>query len=403
MSIISVVIPSTAVELRRAGLVRALRAVHAADGQLTRARLARELGCTRATAAALVADLAELGLVTEGTAAPSGRRGRPSTALAPAPGGPVVVVLEIAVDAVRDAAVRLGGRPGDVRATPLASQEPDRVLAVARTALRERVRAAGRRCAGVAISMYGIVEQPTGVVSSAPNLGWDDVDVLPRLGVPPDLPVLVDNVAHLSALADARRGRGRGLGCVLYLHAAVGLGGALVLDGSPLRGRRGFAGEYGHLPLGKRGLPCRCGARGCWETEVDQLALARAAGSAAPSHAAAATAAALLARAGTDAQARHAVHEVARGLGRGIGALVNAHDPDLVVLAGHAAAVLDAAPDVVRDAAGHAALRVHRGALPPIVPTAFGEDGGLLGAAESLFDRLLEDPVALATRTEDGS
>jgi predicted NBD/HSP70 family sugar kinase len=216
------------------------------------------------------------------------------------------------------------------------------------------------------------------------------------------LPVLIDNVAHLSALADARRGCGRGLDCVLYLHAAVGLGGALVLDGSPLRGRRGFAGEYGHLPLGERGLPCRCGGQGCWETEVDQLALARAAGSATSPHAAAATAAALLARAGTDAQARHAVHEVARGLGRGIGALVNAHDPDLVVLAGHAAAVLDAAPGVVHQTAAQAALRVHRSALPPIVPTAFGENGGLLGAAESLFDRLLENPVALATRTEDG-
>jgi predicted NBD/HSP70 family sugar kinase len=393
-------IPSTAVELRRAGLVRALRAVHAADGQHTRAQLARDLRCTRATAAALVADLAELGLVAEGAAPPSGRRGRPTTVLAPAPGGPVVVVLEVAVDAVRDTAVGLGGRLAEIRATPLASQEPEQVLAVARTALHERLRAAGRRCAGVAISMYGIVEQPTGVVASAPNLGWDDVDVLPHLGVPPDLPVLVDNVAHLSALADARRGRGRGLGCVLYLHAAVGLGGALVLDGSPLRGRRGFAGEYGHLPLGEHGLPCRCGARGCWETEVDQLALARAAGRATPPHAAAATATALLTGAATDPRARRAVHDVASGLGRGIGALVNAHDPDLVVLAGHAAAVHAAAPDVVHAAAGRAALRVHRATLPPIVPTAFGEDGGLVGAAESLFDRLLEDPVALAARTE---
>jgi predicted NBD/HSP70 family sugar kinase len=396
------VIPSTASELRRAGLVRALRAVHAAHGHLTRAQLARELGCTRATAGVLVSDLTDLGLVTEEVAAPSGRRGRPSPAVAPAARGPVVVALEIAVDAVRAATFGLGGRLGEVRATPFASPEVDAVVAAARDVLHGRLAAVGRRCAGVAISMYGIVEQPSGLVASAPNLGWDAVDVLPRLGLPPRLPVLVDNVAHLSALADARRGRGQGVRSVLYLHAAVGLGGALVLDGVPLRGRRGFAGEYGHLPLGRHDLPCRCGARGCWETEVDQLALARAAGVAASPHTAAATAADLLAGAGTDPRARRAVDEVAGALGRGIGALVNVHDPDMVVLAGHAAALLDAAADAVREGARQAALRVHRGTPPPIAATTFGTDGGLVGAAESLLDRLLDDPVALATHTEDG-
>jgi predicted NBD/HSP70 family sugar kinase len=395
-------IPATAVELRQAGLVRALRVLHAADGHLSRAQLARELHCTRATAAALVSDLAGLGLVSETTADPSGRRGRPSSLVVPAPGGPVVVALEIAVDAVRVATVGLGGRLTERHGSPLDSPEVDRVVAAARAVLQDRLLAVGARCAGVAISMYGLVEQPSGVVSSAPNLGWDDVDVLPRLGLPDHLPVLIDNVAHLSALADARRGRGRGLATVLYLHAAVGLGGALVLDGRPLRGQRGFAGEYGHLPLGRRGLPCRCGARGCWETEVDQLALVRAAGSTAPPQAAAAAARAVFARARTDPRARRAVYDLGDSLGRGIGALINAHDPDLIVLADHAADLFAAAPDAVDDGARAAALRVHRPALPPIVPTAFGVHGGLAGAAEALLDQLLEDPVTLATHTEVG-
>lgn len=397
-----VVIPSTAVELRRSGLVRALRAVHGAQGLLTRAQLARELGCTRATAGAFVSDLTGLGLVTE-EAAPSGRRGRPSPAVVPAARGPVVVALEIAVDAVRVATVGLGGGLDDAGTAPLTFPDADPVLAVARDLLHGRLAAVGRRCAGVAISMYGIVEQPSGLVASAPNLGWDGVEVLPRLGLPPRLPVLIDNVAHLSALADARQGAGQGLRSVLYLHAAVGLGGALVLDGVPLRGRRGFAGEYGHLPLGRRDLLCRCGARGCWETEVDQLALARAAGVAATPATAAANAADLLARASSDPRARRAVDEVAGALGRGIGALVTAHDPDKVVLAGHAAALLDAAAGTVHETAWQAALRVHRSAPPPIAATAFGTDGGLVGAAESLLDRLLDDPVALATHTEDRS
>jgi predicted NBD/HSP70 family sugar kinase len=110
----------------------------------------------------------------------------------------------------------------------------------------------------------------------------------------------------------------------------------------------------------------------------------------------------LLASAGADPRARRAVDEVAGALGRGIGTLVTVHDPDLVVLAGHAAALLDAAEAAVHEGAREAALRVHRDAMPPIVPTAFGAAGGLVGAADSLLDRLLEDPVALATHTEDG-
>ncbi|GAA4987179.1 ROK family transcriptional regulator [Kineococcus glutinatus] len=393
MSIISGASTSTAADLRRTNLSRALRAVHGARGRLTRAELGRELGCTRATVGALVADLTAMGLLAETVAAATGRRGRPTTALLPSADGPVVVAVEIATDAVRVASVGLGGHLGDVERAALRSGAVPHVVGVARDVLDRRLAVVGPRCAGVGIAVHGVVDRTTSAVFAAPGLGWADVevDVVGLLGLAGARWAHIDNVAHLSAVAETVRGRARGVGTVLFLHAAVGVGGSLADRGRPLRGRRGLAGEYGHLPLGEQGLPCRCGGRGCWETEVDQVALARAAGLSATPATAAAAAADVLARARSgEPAARRAVERIAAGLGRGIGALVTVHDPDLVVLAGHGADVLAAAPQVVHDAARAATVPAHRGGPPPLVPSALGVDGGLVGAAEVVFDHLFD-------------
>jgi predicted NBD/HSP70 family sugar kinase len=383
------VIPATTVELRQANLARALWTIHTAGENLTRAQLARELSCTRATAAAVASDLAALGLILEEHTA-TGRRGRPSLRLTPARDGPVVLAVEIGVDALGVATVPLGGAIADLARLPLDRHDKEQVLLLVRSVIHRRLQPIGGRCAGVALAMHGLVDQSSGQVASAPNLGWDGTDVLSSLALPAELPVCIDNVAHLSAIAEAWRGRGRGLKTVLYLHAAIGLGGALIVNGRPLHGRDGFAGEYGHLPLGRDDRPCRCGGRGCWETEVDQLALVRAARRQATPRNARAEAARILADAASgDPSARHAVEQVSTLVGRGVGFLINIHDPDLVILGGHTADLLHAAASVIRDSARSATMQTHRTRLPPIEPAALGPDAGLIGAADSLLDQLI--------------
>ncbi|WP_232667398.1 ROK family protein [Pseudonocardia sp. TRM90224] len=392
-------IPSTAADLRRAGLVRALRAVHEAGGEISRAELARTLDCTRATAAALVTDLADIGLLTERPSLPTGRRGRPTPLVTPVPDGPVVAVAEVGVDGVRVATSGIGGRLSAIHSIPLPDHAVEAVAAVVRGALDRRLSDLGARCRGVGIGVFGLVDHTSRTIVEAPNLGWTDVDLLGMLGLPEHLPVRMGNVANLIALADSVRGIGHGRSTVLHIHAGVGVGGALVVDGRPMPGRSGLAGEYGHLPFGTTAELCRCGARGCWETEVDQLALARAAGVAADAATAAAAVRRIIkgARAG-DAAAVAATRQVGVALGRGIGAVVNVHDPDLVVLAGHAAQLHTLLPDVVERAAAAAALRAHRRRMPPIASTPIGGDAALIGAAEQLFVELLSDPWSLATR-----
>ena len=60
-------------------------------------------------------------------------------------------------------------------------------------------------------------------------------------------------------------GIGAGYSEYYYLYFGVGLGGAMVHDGSVLRGAWGNAGEIGHIPAVPDGEPCPCGNRGCLE------------------------------------------------------------------------------------------------------------------------------------------
>ena len=108
--------------------------------------------------------------------------------------------------------------------------------------------------------------------------GWTDVDLsvlTADLPADADVPLLLGNDATLAGLAEARTGAARGAGTALHLLVAVGLGGTLVVNGEPVTGAHGAAGEYGHVPFGDRRMACPCGARGCWDLSIDGRALAR--------------------------------------------------------------------------------------------------------------------------------
>src|SRR5262249_1901853 len=93
------------------------------------------------------------------------------------------------------------------------------------------------------------------------------------------IPVRVANDANLSALAESRRGAGRGAATMLYLGAATfGMGGGLAIDGNLFEGAHGYAIEPGHVTVNPAGAPCSCGSTGCLEVEADSRALLRAYG-----------------------------------------------------------------------------------------------------------------------------
>jgi predicted NBD/HSP70 family sugar kinase len=228
----------------------------------------------------------------------------------------------------------------------------------------------------------------------APNLGWRDAPLGQRLAAALQVsaPIAVANDADLGALAEHRRGAAVGAGDVLFISGEVGVGGGVIVDGAPLTGAAGYAGEVGHIPVNPNGATCGCGSIGCWETEIGEGALLRRAGRDATGGADQVDAVLRDAVAGSPV-ALAALDEVGRWLGVGLAGLVNVFNPQLVVLGGLFGRIH---PFVAR----RLERELDRHTLPAprelvrIVPATLGVDAPLIGAAELAFEPLLADPAA---------
>jgi predicted NBD/HSP70 family sugar kinase len=286
----------------------------------------------------------------------------------------------------RSAIAALDGRPSPFRSAQHGT-DPDAVLAAIRQAVAQARDEYGQRLRVVSLAVAGTIRD--GRIAQASSLGWTGLDpqeILPD----PDLPLLVDNDATLAGLAEARDGAGQGAGTLLHLTVEVGIGGALIIDGRPQSGAGGAAGEYGHMPFGDRTLRCPCGARGCWDLEVDGRALARHLGAPAPADPRT-YARRVLSLAGEDPRARRAVDTVVAALAGGIAGLANAHDPDAVTLGGVAGPLRAAAPATFEAAFAAGLMRFSRRQPPPVRTAAHGEDGALRGAVAAALDLVLSE------------
>jgi len=391
---------TTSAELRAHNLVRLLRAIHDGGGQLTRAELTRRLSLARGTATVLVRDLAGRGLIEELTgpvdATAQRARGRPTGVPSAHAEGPVALAVDLRDDSYTVAAFELTGR-----CTVLDRAERDAgsgtgMLNQVAERLEIRCRQFGGRVVGVGIAVPSPVRGSTMVQPTLPE--WQDVDVTAALRPRPDGtaasmasacgPVLAGNDATLAGLAEVRRGVLRGVPVALHLHVATGIGGVLLTDGLPVTGAHGSAGEFGHMPLTGSDEPCRCGSTGCWELDAGARGLLRAAGK--PEQGDRMLQAELIiATAGTDRGSARALALAARALGRGIGALVNAQDPEAVGLSGLAAEIFKADPAAVTAGYLSTLMRFRRDDPPALLPSTLGDLGALTGASELVFDDFL--------------
>ena len=89
------------------------------------------------------------------------------------------------------------------------------------------------------------------------------------------LEVLIENDAKARAFAELRFGAARSKKNVLAIHLDWGIGLGIIVNGKLYRGRDGFAGEFGHLPMVDNGILCKCGKQGCLETIASGTAIVR--------------------------------------------------------------------------------------------------------------------------------
>ncbi|KQO64523.1 hypothetical protein ASF23_16170 [Curtobacterium sp. Leaf261] len=264
---------------RHANLVAVLRRVHL--GPVSRSELTTLTGLNRSTVAALVAELVDRRLVVEDVPAGTGSVGRPSPVVRPADHA-VAVAVHPEIDAVRVAAVRLGGRVVHRIRTALDEPpDPETVVAIAADGLREirSVLPSGSVVVGAGVAVPGLVRLGDGHVRFAPHLGWRDVPIARQLQTALGVPVLAANEASLGAAAEWTFGAGRGTGDLLFVNGGTsGIGGGIVAGGIPLLGATGSAGEIGHVTVRSDGVRDTAGLAGTLESEVSLARLTAALG-----------------------------------------------------------------------------------------------------------------------------
>ncbi|WP_306212575.1 ROK family transcriptional regulator [Actinoplanes sp. RD1] len=355
-------------------------------GTVGRSDIVRLTRLPRAAVLDLLGELEHDGTVEQAAPAPGERRaGRPSPRfrLAAPPG--LLLGLALGADSTRavltDGSGTVLHQAGDTVPVGMAGS-----LHVRRAAElgRELLLAHGHDPAGLraaGLSVPAPVDPATGRFGSRGVLpmfaGFDPGgEVRDVLGVP----VTAENNADLAALAETRRGAGRGARDVLYLRADQYTGAGIIAGGRMHRGAIGYAGEVGHLNVREVGPFCVCGSRGCLSVYLNPAYFAALLDPRAGS-----TEADLLALAGApNRPVQRAIADAGRLIGRSVASLCNVLNPAVVVVGG---AFAEAGPYVV-DGVREALLRhcsPSATAGLTVVPTALGADAELLGAVEILL------------------
>jgi predicted NBD/HSP70 family sugar kinase len=385
-------------ELRRHNLGVVLERLHL-GGPVSRSQLTEATGLNRSTIADLIGELGALGLVEEQAASSNSGPGRPSLMVHPRPDGAVALAIELAVDSIAVATVGLGGhvyhllrvaRPRDHFSPEATVKDVASMAGPLLDALPE-----GHVLAGVGVAVVGTTRRDDGFIQLAPNLGWRDVPVKDLLAaeLALEVPIAVANDADLGALAEYRRGAGVGVHHLLYVSGEVGIGVGAIVDGRPLLGAAGYAGEAGHTLMTPGGQRCRCGATGCWETEAGEAALLRLAGL---TEADGGIDAVVEAAAAGDQATLAAIRSVGRCLGIGVGDLINLFNPELVVLGGIYERLFDHLEPWVGEGVRARALEASA-ELVTIAPSALSSDTCLIGAAELVLSGVIADPGGTGT------
>jgi glucokinase-like ROK family protein len=377
-------------------------------GPLSRARLSDVTGLNRSTVSSLINDLLEEQLVREIGLEPAGR-GRPGMLLELSPDGGCAVGVEIGVDFISVILTdfvaqilwrqRISSDPEDGQAIIV-----ERAEAIVQAAL-EIGKDRGLRPLGIGVGVPGLVDVQQGSLVFAPNLHWRDVPLRQMWTQRFNLSVFVENEANAAALGEYYFGVARDVQSLIYLSAGVGLGGGIIIKGKLFRGSGGYAGEVGHMTMDLNGEPCGCGKRGCWETVVGPRAIVRQVREALETgvesqirtlvqddlESVDVDVVVQAAQAG-DQVARKALEEVGVQLGIGIANLVNAFNPEMVVLGGALSLASTFLLPVIEET-----VRKHALAQPydivKMVASAHGADACVVGAVALVLDEILREPM----------
>jgi predicted NBD/HSP70 family sugar kinase len=221
---------------------------------ITRSEICSITGLSRSTVAKLVTTLVNLGFASDTGAEQIDRVGRPSMGVDASKEvlaisvHPEVDYLEVKAVAFDGTIVHSEKRLYDEPIGPFQAVE-DMVQVIEKLVTDLEASDTSYRILGIGVIVPGQINSSTGIVRQAPHLQWSEFPIRDLLTQRLPMPVFVANDASLGCKAEMAYGAAKGATDVVYMHGTSGIGGGVFMNGTELKGFRGYAGELGHMRI----------------------------------------------------------------------------------------------------------------------------------------------------------
>jgi glucokinase len=297
-----------------------------------------------------------------------------------------VLAVDLGGTNLRMAAVGPGGEIlAHARSTTPENCDPQMLLTTMESLAKEcrAALAPEREIVGIGVGAPANIGPQHGVLRNLPNLRQlEGMDLKTDLSARFHIPVTLENDATAAAIGENWLGASRDVTDSIMITLGTGVGGGVIINNEALRGIDGTAGKIGHMNVEPDGVPCKCGSHGCIEQYASATALVRM-GREAGLEVSSSLDVYRSAQSGNEA-ARSVFQSMGRHLGITLASLVNALNPEMIVIGGGAAAGCDAFIDHVRTEM-HARAFNEPADRAQIVRSVLGDNAGILGAARSAF------------------
>ncbi len=381
-------------EMNRSAIVRLLQ-----QDVYSRADIARMTGLTQASITKITAALIDMGIVSE-VGMIKGNGNRRSIGLRLVSEDKLIIGVKFSRQMFAVGVFDISGHFYSVRETEFElDQDPREVIADMKKQIHATLKK-HKNVVAIGMAVPGPYFREKGRIAIVTTMpGWHDINFMAEFGDEFNKPIFIEQDANSGALAEWWFGNhARPISTLAYLFAGEGIGSGIVDNGNLFLGNKGIASEIGHMSIDVNGPRCECGNYGCLELYCGAPAMLRRAKKELPdlfkkkyeNRLKACEAVFEQARKGNK-KAVAIVNDIARYLGYGCINILNAYNPDIIVLGDILAKGGDLLLPVILDT-------VKERVIPEvfenvrIVNSQLGVDPTLLGAAAIATDKVLKKP-----------
>lgn len=384
--------------------VKIINLIRDSEG-ISRADLAKSSGLSAPTISRIVDSLLREGLVMEIGAGES-RGGRRPTLLRFSGVDSFIIGVDLGTTNIYGVLTDLDADVvAEIRRPTVVEEGFSRIMERTSAIIRElRDHLGGRRgrVCGIGLAIAGLINRERNIVEFSPDFRWHNVDVRAALALDPGTPVVFDNVTRVMALGEMWYGAGRDYRNFIMINVGYGIGAGIIIQGSPLYGLKGLAGEFGHITLERDSdVQCDCGNFGCLEALASGNAIAKSAQKELRQGALSGltdmcggdlsrVTAEMVANAAKlgDGTAWSIFDRASEYLGLGIAGLINLFNPEAVFVGGGVAQAGDILFDRIRKTINSRALNKAASDVA-ILPATFGPKAAVMGAISLILSGVL--------------